>query len=255
MAINNEEEILLKRFIELARKSTEHGYYIFFDFLGLSEQSIFMQAKINFPKGTQYTLYGGSEGCERVMVRFGDPEGFGYEEPFPISIIKAEPKAAKFADKLSHRDFLGSLMNLGIGRSCIGDIVILDNIGYIFVKNEMTDYICNSLTKIKHTDIKCTATDKLPSGELFKTKTIKIQLSGERIDATIAKVFSLSRDDSLSLFKKRLVFVSGKECTNNSYVPKPNDIISVRGYGRFIYKGSVGLSKKGKFNVEIEQYT
>ncbi len=254
MTYNNEEELLLKRFSELARKSSEHGYYVFTDFLGLSEQSVFAAAKIHFPKGTHYTLFGGTDGCERIMIRFGNPDEFGYEEKFPISVIMAKPKAAKFADKLSHRDFLGSLMNLGIERSCLGDIVIIDNVGYIFAKEDMAKYICESLTKIKHTDVTCSISENLPAGELFKTETVKIQLSGERADAAVAKVFGLSREDALSLFKKRLVFVSGKECENNSYAPKPGDIISVRGYGRFIYKGPAGLSKKGKLNIEIEKY-
>ncbi len=254
MVLNGEEELLFKRFSELAQKSSEHGYYIFTDFLGLSEQSVFSAAKISFKKGTHYIAFGGADGCERVMIRFGDPEELGYDEPFPISVIKAEPKAAKFADKLSHRDFLGSLMNLGIERSCLGDIVIIDNIGYIFTKEDMANYICDSLTKIKHTDVRCSVVQALPEGELFKTETVKIQLSGERIDAAVAKVLGLSRDDSLSLFKKRLVFVSGKECENNSYTPKCGDIISVRGYGRFIYNGPIGLSKKGKINIEIKKY-
>ncbi len=254
MALNSEEELLYKRFIELAQKSSEHGYYVFTDFLGLSEQSVFTEAKNSYPRGTRYTMFGGTDGCERVMVRFGDPEELGYEEPFPISVIKAEPKASKFADKLSHRDFLGSLMNLGIERSCLGDIVIIDNVGYIFAKEEMTDYICESLTRIKHTDINAKTIPELPKGEFFKTETVKIQLSGERIDAAVAKAFGLSRDDAQSLFKKKLVFVCGKICENNSYAPKINDIVSVRGYGRFIYCGSIGLTKKGKLNVELKKY-
>ena len=251
--MTTEEELLYKRFIELARKSENGGYYLFSDFLGLNEQSIFNEAKMKFGRA-RYTLFGGAPRCERVMVRFGDLEQLGYEEDFPIKIILVEPKAPKFADALSHRDFLGAILNLGIERKAIGDIVIRDNSAYVFVNDDMADYVSSSLERIKRTDVKTRITDELPEGELFRTERKKVQLSGERIDAIISKLYSISREESLSLFKKRLVFVSGRLVENNSYNPKPNDVISVRGYGRFVYVGVVGTSKKGKLNAEVDVY-
>ena len=76
----------------------------------------------------------------------------------------------------------------------------------------------------------------------------------KRLDAVVAKVFSLSRDDAQSLFKKRLVYANGKEIDSSSYTPKENEKISVRGHGRFIYIGTQSLSKKGKLNVAIDLY-
>lgn len=250
--MNGEEELLYKRFIELARKS-EDGYYLFSDFLGLMEQSVFNDAKLKFGSA-KYTMFGGADGCERVIVRFGDPDELGYEAPFPIKAVLAEPKSPKFADKLSHRDFLGAILNLGIERKAVGDIIIKDNSGYIFVKEDIAEYVASSLEKIKRTDVKAKITDEFPSDKLFQTEEKTIQLSSERIDAVISKIYSISRDDSLSLFKKRLVFVCGKLCENNSYSPKQNDIISVRGFGRFIYRGVIGSSKKGKLISKIEMY-
>jgi RNA-binding protein YlmH len=175
--MSDEDILLKKRFIELAKKSEEHSYFAFSDFLGLAEQSIFTEAKASFGRA-RYTVFGGAVGCERVMVRFGDPEDLGYEEPFPIAILKIEPKAAKFADKLTHRDFLGSLMNLGIERSTLGDIVIRDNVGYLFCKEDIAEYIMASLERVKNTDVRLYIAADLPDGELFRTETVKIQLSG-----------------------------------------------------------------------------
>ena len=251
--MNGEQEILYRRFIELSEKSATKNYYTFTDFLGLSEQSIFFDAKPNL-KSLAYKAFGGDERCERVMIRFGDPDELGYEEPFPISIIKIQPKSAKFADKLTHRDFLGAILNLGIERSTLGDILIIENCGYLFAKSDIADYIASSLERIKHTDIRCAIVDSIPEGITFVTEVKRIMLSGERLDAVVAKTYSLSREDAQSLFKKRLIFVNGKCTENTSYTPKADEIISVRGHGRFIYRGVVGTSKKSKLNAEVEVY-
>ena len=249
----DDDKLLKKRFCELAKKAYNGGYFTFTDFLGLAEQTSFAEI-LNEIHGIRYTAFGGAEGAERVMIRFGDPEELGYEEEFPITCIKAEPVAPKFADKLTHRDFLGALLNLGIERSTLGDIPIIDNVGYIFAKDDIANYISEALIRVKNTDVRASVCKKLPEGELYKTEAVKIQLSGIRIDAAVSKVFAISREASLSLFKKGLVFVNGKECTNNSYQPKTDDVISVRGFGRFIWCSEVGLSRKGKLIIEIKVY-
>ena len=247
-------ELLQKRFIELANRSYNSGIYTFTDFLGLAEQSAFDGVKRAI-HGIPYEAFGGAEGAERVMIRFGSEESLGYEVPFPIVCIKAEPVSQKFADKLTHRDFLGALLNLGIERSTLGDIPILDNVGYIFASEDIAPFIISELTRVKHTDIRLSVVEALPDGELFKTERRLVQINSERLDAIIARVFSLSREDAQSLFAKKLVFASGRQCDSTSYTPKENETVSVRGHGRFIYRGYVSNSKKGKLNVEVDVYT
>jgi RNA-binding protein YlmH len=251
--MTDEDILVKKRFIELAKKSYDGGYFTFTNFLGLAEQSLFSEIAKDI-RGIPYTVFGGAEGAERVIVRFGSPDDLGYEEDFPIKALKISPKSEKFADRLSHRDFLGSLMNLGIEREMLGDIVIIDNVGYLFAKEEICEYICSSLTKIKHTDVRVSTADSLPDGELYRTEMRKIQLSSERLDAVIAKTFSLSRDDAQALFKRGLIFVNGKCIESTSYTPKAGDVVSARGHGRLIYRGYDSTSKKGKLNVSVELY-
>lgn len=249
-----EEELLKKRFLELAKKSESCGYFLFTDFLGLMEQSTLSEVKSAFPKNS-FATFGGVAGAERIMVRFGNCEELGYAQPFPISILKIEPRAPKFADKLSHRDFLGSLLSLGIERRALGDIAIVGNVGYLFCKEDIAEFIKGELVRIKHTDVDVEIIGTLPDEcELYKTRRVRIQASGERLDAVVAKVFSLSRESAQSLFKKRLVFVGGRLCESVSYTPRENDVVSVRGYGRFIYRGYESLSKKGKLNIEVDIY-
>ena len=246
-------ELLKKRFIELANKSYNSGIFLFTDFLGLMEQSAFNEVKRAIAP-LPYSIYGGAEGAERVMIRFGDEESLGYSVPYPIVCIKAEPVSQKFADKLTHRDFLGALLNLGIERSTLGDIPILDNVGYIFAKEDIAEFIISELTRVKRTDVRLSIVDELPAGELYKTERRRVQANGERLDAVIAKVFSLSREEGQSLFSKKLVFVDGRLCENTSYIPKRNERISVRGYGRMVYLGYESTSKKGKLNIEVDLY-
>ena len=174
--------------------------------------------------------------------------------PFPISIIKAEPLSQKYADRLTHRDFLGAILNLGIERDTLGDIVIIDNVGYIFANEDIAAYIIENLTRVKRTDMSVSQIHELPEGELYRTEQKTVQVSGERLDAVIARVFSLSREDAQLLFKKRLVFVDGRQIDSASYTPKEKEKISVRGCGRFIYLGRQSLSKKGKLNVKVDLY-
>lgn len=251
--MSDELELLKRRFVELAKRAYNSGIFTFTDFLGLAEQAAFAEVK-NEIFGIEYTKFGGAEGAERVMIRFGSESDLGYSMPYPISLLKVEPLSQKFAEKLTHRDFLGAIMNLGIERDTMGDIVIIDNVGYIFVKEDMATYIADSLTKVRRTDVKAEVTEALPEGELYRTERRNVQANGERLDALVAKVFSLSREEAQSLFKKRLVFADGRQIDSTSYIPKQNEKISVRGHGRFIYLGPQSLTRKGKMNISVEIY-
>ena len=81
-----------------------------------------------------------------------------------------------------------------------------------------------------------------------------MQAEGERLDGIVAKVFKISRDDSLSYFKRRLMFVNGREAQNNSKPLAEGDTVSVRGLGRFIYRGYSSTTRKGKLNIEIDKF-
>ena len=249
--MTDELELLGKRLIELSRKA-DNGYYTYSDFLGLQEQTVLATVKAKLY--TKHTPFGGAVGAERVMVRFGNPEAIGYEEDFPIVTLKVTPKSDKFADRLTHRDFLGTILGLGIERATVGDIVIRDNVGYVFLSDKIAEYVRGSLTRVKHTDVRCEIVDGVPEGELYKTEMKRIQANGERLDAIVAKVFCMSRDDASLLFKKRLVFADGREIESVSYNPKEGQVISVRGFGRFIYLGYGSLSKKGKKNIDVLVY-
>ena len=242
-----------KRFKELADKSWQNNVYLFTGFLGLSELSCFyeMERELSFVPAQ---VFGGYEGAERVMVRFGSAEDFGYEEEFPIVCLRISPLMQKFADDLGHRDILGALMNLGIDRSTLGDIMIKENQGYVFCMRSIAPFIVENLGKVRHTSVVCEQTQEAPSVREEDLAEMTIQVSSERIDGVMSKVYKLSRSDSAELFRQKKVFVNGRLCENNSQILKAQDKVSVRGYGRFLYKERQGVSKKGKLNVRVLVY-
>lgn len=249
----DEISLLKKRFEELANKTYRNTIYTYTCFLTLAEQDIFyqMQKEISY---VPYTLFGGTKDCERQMIRFGSEELCGYEESFPICCIVIEPVIKKFADSLSHRDFLGALMNLGIERNLLGDIVIRENKGYLFCQEKMAAFIIQNVDKIKHTSVKCSVTENVPESTITNIQEITLVVSSERCDGVIAKVFQLSRSQCVDLFREKKIYVNGRLYENNSGILKAEDKVSVRGYGKFEYCGMQHETKKGRISMKVKKY-
>lgn len=251
--MDNEKELqtLKKRFLELGEKSYQQNIYIFSGFLGMREQDVFWQAA-QAMKHVPFSLFGGTEGCERVMVRFGSREELGYEEEFPIVCICIQPLLEKFAESLTHRDFLGALMNLGIERSTLGDIYVHGKTAYLFATFTIFPFILEHLEKVRHTNVKCSIVEEVPEMILGEAKEEEHLSASERIDGIIAKLYNMSRNQSLELFRTKKVFINGRLNENNSCNLKRGDVVSVRGYGRFTYEGIERETKKGKFCIKVK---
>lgn len=244
---------LQNRFRDLAEKSYMQNVYTFSGFLSLAEQDAFLQITKELGS-VAWQLFGGSDDCERKMLMFGCADDLGYEESYPIVCIHISPLLKKFADDFSHRDFLGALMNLGIERSTLGDIFIKDREAYLFCQESIADYICEGLDKVKHTNVRCKRVepgDELPVRE---PEPVEITVNSERADGVIAKVYHLSREKSQQLFAEKKVYVDGRLCENLSKTLKQGELVTVRGFGRFIYRGLKYETKKGKLCVVAEVY-
>lgn len=256
MAQEKDKEIqqLKNRFRDLADKSYSQGIYTFTGFLGLGELDILhgMERELGY---AGITLYGGYEDADRKMLRFGGETSLGYEMPFPVVCIRISPLNRKFADQLSHRDFLGALMNLGIERSTIGDIRVGEKEACLFCMDSIAPFICENLDQVKHTHVKCTVTEDtetvIPQEEPVP---VQIQVQSPRIDAVLARVYHMSREKSLELFRAGKVFVDGRLCESNSRLLKSNETVNARGYGKFRVLGEPRETRKGKLAVEVAVY-
>lgn len=252
-ASDKELQQLKNRFHDLAEKSFRQNIYTFSSFLGLSEQDVFWKEEPNL-RYASCRLWGGSEGADRVVLRFGSPEELGYEEDFPITCIHIHPLMEKFSDDFSHRDFLGALMNLGIDRSTLGDIRVGHREAYLFCLEGVAPFICGNLDQVKHTHVKCEIVEKMGDVPPEEPEEAVLQVSSERIDACIAKAYNQSRGDVLELFRAGKVFVNGRLCENNSGALKEKDTVNVRGFGKFIYLGVQNETRKGKLNIRAAIY-
>ncbi len=247
-----DEKVFVGRLFDLAEKSRRAGVFTYTPFMGLSEQHAFIRIK-NDPRLNPFVLFGGNEQCERVMARFGSEEQTGYSEPFPISLIHIVPLNDKFSDKLTHRDFLGAILSLGIERDQIGDIIAREREGYVFCAETLSGYICDNLTSVKRTFIRCEKAAALPQGPLYMTEPLRIVVSSERADGIVSRVFNLSRSESERLFTDQRVYVNGAPARGKDVLHE-NDVVSCRGLGRFRYKSERRETKKGRLSVTAEKY-
>lgn len=255
MAQENEKELqqLKNRLHDLADRSFTQGVFTFTGFLGLAEQDIFRreEAALGY---AGCALYGGYEGAERLVARFGDPGELGYELSFPIVCLRVKPLLPKFADALTHRDFLGALMNLGIVRSTIGDIRVGGAEACLFCLDTVAEFICENLTQVKHTHVTCAVAESMPEIVQEAPELLTVQVASLRVDAVLAKVYHMSREKSLELFRSGKVYVDGRLCENNARLLKSGETVNARGFGKFTVGDGLRETKKGKLAADIAVY-
>ncbi|MCI5701100.1 MAG: YlmH/Sll1252 family protein [Lachnospiraceae bacterium] len=250
----DKEDQFKKRILELYRTAYERDIVTFSDFLDLNEQHM-VHSLSRVLQGVSLQWSGGYEMSERQMIAFL-PDALSYEWNFPICCLHIKPKSLKYSEVLTHRDYLGALLNLGIDRSKTGDILIQEDFSaYVFCEVRIAEYIQMELCCVKHTNI---VICKVPAPELAVTRKeeeITGTVASVRLDAVISLAFQSSRNSMIPLIEGGKVFVNGKMVTSNGYALKEGDVISVRGKGKFRFGGSENKTKKGRYVVRIYRYS
>lgn len=256
--MTKEEQMFAKRLVDLSRQSEQKGIVMFSDFLDLNEQNIFHSVRSDLYGG--YECYGGHDFAERQMVAFLPDVSvrqnctMDANMNYPIACLRIEPKNPRFAEELTHRDVLGSLMSLGIERRKLGDILMKGQDAYVFCHDSVREFLTDELRKIRHTDVSVSAA----SGEGLDLSPILEHCSGvissNRLDAVVAQMCHLSRSQSSDLIRKGLVFVNSQVTMDSSYGCKPGEILSVRGHGRFRFLQAEDETRKGRVKLEYERY-
>lgn len=246
------EEFFLKRIRELANLSYQRDIATFSDFLTLNEQNM-INSRISRMPGVIMECFGGYEHAERQMIAF-HPDALSFAWEYPIDCLKIEPKAIKFSETLTHRDYLGAILNLGVERSVVGDILVRDHTAWFFCIRKMTDFFLENLCRVRHTTVLVSKVEDPEDLPQPKLEQINGTCASVRLDSLIALAFRESRSSMVSYIEGGLVFVNGKLITSNGYEPKEGDIVSVRGKGRFRFDGISGQTKKGRCSVRLMKY-
>lgn len=250
--MDKDEDLLKKHFLDLADAASRKSIVTFSDFMNLNELNIFHSITQGF-SFISWKTFGGYEAAERQIAAF-IPDALYYDWEFPLSCLKISPLNAKFSDNLTHRDYLGAILNLGIDRGKLGDILVADSCAYVFCRDTMLEFISNELTRIRHTSVICKEEPLRDFSVPLKTELIRGTVASVRLDSILALAFKSSRSSIVGLIEGGKVFVNGKLVVSNGYSLKDEDIISARGLGKFRYTGITSQTKKGRCFVEIEKY-
>lgn len=249
--------MLQKRLIELSRTAYIRGIVMFSDFLNLNELNILHTTPKHLFQ-SRYVTYGGYDLSERQMVAFLPDALYAFSEeqiiPYPVQVLEISPHNKRFCEELSHRDYLGAVMNLGIERCKLGDIMVDGSKALLFVREELAGYIRENLTRIRHTSVNICVSCDFPNDYEPKYEEIKGTVASVRLDTVLSLAFPLSRSKITSYIEGAKVFVNGKLVTSNGYRLKEGDIISVRKMGRIVYDGVLSETKKGRFLTVIRKY-
>ena len=87
-----------------------------------------------------------------------------------------------------------------------------------------------------------------------KTEMINIIIPSMRIDSIVSEIIRTSRSKAMDFIETERVFINSELVTKNAKILKENDLITVRGKGRFKINKILNSTKKGNLVVEIEKY-
>ena len=249
--MEKEEQQISHRLSELASLCFYRNIPVFSDFLTLKEQEIFLSTSFS---SVSHFLEGGYPEAERKIACFF-PEG--YEKSFVmehLKLIKIAPVSEKFAVQCSHRDFLGAILNLGIDRGKLGDLILDGNICYGIVKPPIEDFLCRELSLVRRNPVTVSCQPWQTFSYRPKFSEIRGTVASVRLDSVVALCCSISRSRAAQLCREEKVFVNGSCISSVSYVPKEGQILSIRGTGKFKLDHLENQTKKGRQFLVLLRY-
>ena len=243
---------------DLADQAMRNDYVTHTGFLSLSEQS--MAVPETEKAGVRACFYGGHEEADRKVLYFlpsyMDEETLTRQEDSGegfIACLRIRVRGARFTKEIGHRDCLGALMHLGIGRDQIGDILHEPVRDYLLRADDPQQKNAGLDRKIGQA-VRCAALVHLQIVPLQMTP-VSGSIASVRIDSLVAMVFHISRSAAQDLVASEEVFADGRTITSASYVPAQGCRISVRGHGKFIFEGEEKKTRKGRIFVRASVFS
>ena len=241
-----DSKLLVARIDDLKQISSRTNTPKYIGFLTPQELSV---AVGQFDYDKQYYIYGGYEDAERVML--GVLPDWCDEPAFPIKAITFKYREC---DSLSHRDFLGALMALGITRESIGDILVEKGRAVVFVADDILKFVLTQLSKIGNVGVEISEGFFEPLPQRGQKQSFSTTVASTRIDAVVASLCNMSRSAATQKIQDGYVCVNsicvGKVTANI----KSGDKIAIRQKGRFEITSCDGHSKSGRIILKYDKY-
>ncbi len=238
-------ESIEKRVSDLCYISEKQYTPKFTAFLNEQEQ-FFAESFLNSRKAL-YSLWGGADCCARKMLCVLP---FEMEAEFPVF-----PLTVTFRKSftLTHRDFLGSFMALQIGREQIGDILMGEDYAIVFCTATAHDMIVNNISKIGRVGVTVSEGINAPLPEAV-FEEITAVVASLRADCVVSALSGLSREKSADFVRAGNLNLNYESCSSVSRSVAEGDILSLRGYGKFVLSDSGTETKKGKLRITLKKY-
>lgn len=253
-----EDKLVLSQILDKIEFSNSKQKIEYTDFLDMYQVALvenFMR-KIQV---TNYKLYGGYENAERKIAIIY-PEKYDekmLEKNYSkiLKIVRIELQQEE-QGKYTHRNYLGGIIKLGLKREKVGDIIVSEDGADIITLEEFSEILKHqlpSLTRFENSKISIDEIQNLRKREI-KVEEVKIIVPSMRLDNFVSDLVKTSRSKAVQIINQERVFINGQNETKTSKQIKINDIITIRGKGRFVIKAISGTTRSGRNVVIVEKY-
>lgn len=254
-ARSGESRLLLARVLDQQQRSQQRGIPTHTAFLSPAEQAESADLLMAAAPG-QGILAGGYPDAERKLWAFLpdwlEEEVWRLGEDCPLAALEVKVPAGA---QLTHRDYLGSLMGLGLTREKIGDILLSDRGAQVVVLRETLPILLAQWEKAGRYPVQLTP---IPLDQLTpapgERKEIRATVASVRLDAVVAAGFSIPRSRAADLIRGGRVMINHRPCDKGDKTLAPGDVLTCRGLGKCVLTAIGGTSKRGRTILEIERY-
>lgn len=157
---------------------------------------------------------------------------------------------------LTHRDYLGSVLGLGLDRDAMGDIQVMDDrSACLLCKGEIAEFLLENLQKIGSDTVKVS---RLSEGERVvscqRFASISDTVASERLDCVVAALGNLSREKAQTAVRGGLVELDYETVEDCDATVQPPCVLSIRGVGKFAVRAFDGETRKGRMRLKADKY-
>ena len=245
-----ENSELLKRARDLAERCERSGTVCVSGFLSPAEQYE-LQTRLGYiPCGLVF--HGGGDNCERAAAFF--LPDYMTEEMLDVSEYICAMKLKAYFGQPGHRDYMGALLGMGIGREWLGDIQVEGDTAYVFCMKSVLRHLL-SIEKAGRYTVKASQVplEEVPARKV-ETESLSFSVMSPRLDAVAAGLFHLSRTEAAKQIAAGNVSLNYGQCLKADCIVKEGDILSLKGKGKGSISGMGGTSRKGRLFVYGEIY-